>query len=70
MSEPLHVFGPDELFGCDEVWGFEVEAIPSREGIDARTAKGTLTNVTGDLLLTDSPDAQTELGDDPGRPAA
>jgi hypothetical protein len=64
------VFGPDELFGCDEVWGFEVDAIPCREGIDARTAQNTLINVTGELLFPDSPHTQLDHGDDPGRPAA
>ncbi len=69
MKELFHVFGPDELFGADEAWGFEVEAIPCQPGIDARSAQGTLETESCDSF-TELPDSQIEPGDDPGRPAA
>jgi hypothetical protein len=70
MKELFHVFGPDEVFGVDEALGIEVEAIPCQPGLDATSAKGTLEVRSFDSLLTESPDTQIELGDDPGRPTA
>jgi hypothetical protein len=70
MKELFYVFGPDEVFGFDEALGIEVEAIPCQPGIDAKSVKGALQAESCDSLTSESPDTQTELGDDPGRPAA
>jgi hypothetical protein len=69
MSEPLHVFGPDELFGCQEYWEFEVEAIPCQPGADSKSTSGTLEFDSGGSL-TELPANQTNQSDDPDRPAA
>lgn len=69
MKELFHVFGPDELFGCDEAWGFEVEAIPCQTDTDPQSVNGTPDPESCDSL-TEMPKTQIELGDDPDRPAA
>ncbi len=69
MKELFHAFGPDEVFGVDEVLGIEVEAIPCPKGINTKSAGGALQPKSCDSL-TELPDSQIELGDDPDRPAA
>jgi hypothetical protein len=68
MKELFHVFGPDELFGADEAWGFEVQAIPCQPDDDPRSTKGMLEIESCDSLT--ELDTRTQDGGAPDRPAA
>ena len=64
---------PDCVFELDDVQGFEVEAIPCQEAIDAILARRKVVTESADAVLINDSAAEfeeIELGDDPDRPAA
>jgi hypothetical protein len=64
---------PDCVFELDDVQGFDVEAIPCQEAIDAIMARHKVVTESADAVLVNDSAIELEeieCGDDPDRPAA
>jgi hypothetical protein len=71
MSEPQDPKPrPCDVFGFDDVQGFDVEAIPCQDGIDAILTRGRTRTESVDSMLSEFTDTQIDLSDDHDCPAA